>query len=77
MTLYRHDGNDHRLFTKAVICPFPPPNPPRSFASGTWRIVNSSGGYAGLHGRGKIVATADFTTGEITIARDGTVEPDE
>jgi hypothetical protein len=65
------------VFTKAEVCPFPPPNPPRSFASGTWRVIDSTGGYAGLHGRGKIVATADFSTGEITIARDGEVERDD
>jgi hypothetical protein len=39
--------------------------------------MHPSGSYAGLHGRGTIVATADFTTGEITIARDGEVERDE
>jgi hypothetical protein len=65
------------VLTKGAICPFPPTNPPRSFASGTWRVIGSSGSYAGLHGRGTIVATADFTTGEITIARDGEVERDE
>lgn len=64
------------VLTRGVICPFPPPNPPRSLASGMWRVIGSSGAYAGLHGHGKIVATADFVTGEITIARDGEVERD-
>lgn len=65
------------VFTKAAVCPFPPPTTPRSFARGHWRIVRSSGAYAGLHGEGSIFATADFLTGEITIARDGTVERDD
>lgn len=41
-------------------------------AEGTWEIVSGTGAYADLKGRGKIYATADFTTGEITIVRDGT-----
>jgi hypothetical protein len=65
------------VFTKGLLCPSSTLNPPRSFASGTWRVTGASGAYAGLHGHGKIVATADFTTGEITIARDGEVERDE
>jgi len=65
------------VLTKGVICPFPPPNPPRVFASGTWRVVDAFGGYQGLRGRGTILATADFSTGEITIARDGDVDRDE
>jgi hypothetical protein len=31
----------------------------------------------GGHGHGKVVATANFTTGEITISADGEVERDE
>jgi hypothetical protein len=68
------------VFTRASICPFPPPappTPPRSYARGSWRIVAATGAYAGLSGRGSIVATADFTNGQITIARDGTVQLDE
>lgn len=65
------------VFTKGLLCPSSTPNPPRSFASGTWRVIAASGAYAGLQGHGKIVATADFSTGEITIARDGEVERDE
>lgn len=61
------------VFTTAEICPFPPPTPPRSFARGKWRVVGATGDYAGLRGHGKIVATADFTNGQITIARDGRV----
>jgi hypothetical protein len=64
------------VFTKATICPFPPP-PPRSFARGNWHVVGATGVYAGLRGRGKIFATADFTNGQITIARDGKVQRDE
>jgi hypothetical protein len=61
------------VFTTADVCPFPPPNPPRSWARGKWRIIGATGGYAGLRGHGHIYATADFTNGEITIARDGKV----
>ncbi|MGH2572145.1 MAG: hypothetical protein ACRDGU_01425 [Actinomycetota bacterium] len=58
--------------TRAWVRPFPPPTPPRAMAEGTWRIVSGTGAYAGLQGQGKVFATADFTTGEITIVRDGT-----
>jgi hypothetical protein len=58
--------------TTAFVRPFPPPSPPRAMAEGTWKIVSGTGAYADLEGRGKVYATADFTTGEITIARDGT-----
>jgi hypothetical protein len=61
------------VFTTADVCPFPPPTPPRSFARGKWEIVGATGAYAGLRGQGHIVATADFTNGQITIARDGKV----
>jgi hypothetical protein len=57
--------------TKAWVRPFPPPTPPRAMAEGTWKIIAGTGSYAGLEGRGKVYATADFTTGEITIVRDG------
>lgn len=58
--------------TTAFVRPFPPPTPPRAMAEGTWEIVGGTGAYADLDGRGKVYATADFTTGEITIIRDGT-----
>jgi len=58
--------------TKAWVRPFPPPAPPRAMAEGTWQVVSGTGAYADLKGQGKIHATADFTTGEITIVRDGT-----
>jgi hypothetical protein len=61
------------VFTTADACPFPPPTPARSFAIGTWRVIGATGDYAGLHGHGRVFATADFTTGEITIAREGEV----
>jgi hypothetical protein len=57
--------------TTAFVRPFPPPTPPRAMAEGTWEIVSGTGAYADLEGRGRIYATADFTTGEITIVRDG------
>jgi hypothetical protein len=62
------------VFTTAAACPFPPPTPARSFAIGKWRVIGATGDYAGLHGQGRVFATADFTTGEITIAREGEVE---
>ncbi|SED15553.1 hypothetical protein [Paenibacillus sp. GP183] len=56
-------------FTRAKVIPFP--STTRSFAKGTWTFVNGTGRYAGIRGRGKILATIDFTTREVTIARDG------
>jgi hypothetical protein len=61
------------VHTEALACPFPPISPPRSFVRGRWRVVGGTGAYAGLAGRGRIVATGDFATGVITIARDGKV----
>jgi hypothetical protein len=60
--------------TRAKVIPFPPPTPPRALATGKWRVVSGTGSYAGLRGGGKIAATADFTNGEITIAREGKVK---
>jgi hypothetical protein len=57
--------------TRAWVRPFPPPTPPRAMAEGTWKMIAGTGAYAGLEARGKVYATADFTTGEITILRDG------
>jgi hypothetical protein len=59
--------------TRAVVAPFPPPNPPRSYAIGKWRVVGGTGAYAGLKGGGHIAATADFGNGQITIVRVGKV----
>lgn len=59
--------------TRAVVAPFPPPTPPRSFAVGKWRITGATGAYAGMKGHGKVFATVDFATGQVTIARDGHV----
>jgi hypothetical protein len=61
------------VFTRATICPFPPSTPPRSYARGKWKVIGATGAYEGLQGGGHVYATADFTNGEITIARDGTV----
>lgn len=69
-------GGTISVFTRADLCPFPPPTPPRSFARGKWEVVGATGTHAGLKGHGKIVATADFTNGQITIARDGKVKGD-
>jgi hypothetical protein len=60
--------------TDARACPYPPGTPPRSFVRGKWRVVSGTGAYAGLEGKGVIIATADFATGVITIARDGKVK---
>jgi hypothetical protein len=57
--------------TNAWVRPFPPPTPARAMAEGTWKVTAGTGAYTGLQGRGKVYATADFTTGEITIVRDG------
>jgi hypothetical protein len=57
--------------TRAWVRPYPPPTPPRVLVEGQWRVVSGTGAYAGLHGHGKVFATGDFTTGEITIIRRG------
>ena len=57
--------------TDAHACPYPPGSPPRSFVRGKWKVVGGTGAYSGLKGKGRILATGDFGTGEITIARDG------
>ena len=62
------------VYTDALACPFPPAVPPRSFVRGRWEVVGATGAYAGLRGKGRIVATGDFATGVITIARDGKVK---
>lgn len=59
--------------TDALACPYPPGVPPRSFVRGRWKVAGGTGAYAGLRGKGRIYATADFATGVITIARDGKV----
>jgi hypothetical protein len=38
---------------------------------GTWKQIAATGAYADLDARGKLYATVDQTTGEITIVRDG------
>jgi hypothetical protein len=61
------------IVTNATVYPYPPPTPPRSWVKGKWRVTNATGIYAGLRGRGKVLATADFTNNEITILREGHV----
>lgn len=56
--------------TNARLRPFPPQE--RARVEGGGKIVDESGAYARLHDQGKVYATTDFTTGEITIVRDGT-----
>jgi hypothetical protein len=51
--------------------PFPPPTPPRVMVEGDWRQVAATGRYADMDSSGKLYATIDQTTGEITIVRDG------
>jgi hypothetical protein len=41
---------------------------------GKWHVVGGTGAYAGADGKGRIIATGDFGTGEITIARDGKIK---
>lgn len=60
--------------TDAVACPYPPKSPPRSFVRGKWFVVGGTGAYAGVEGKGRILATGDLGTGEITIARDGKIK---
>jgi hypothetical protein len=65
------------MATRAKVRPFPPPTPPRVFMEGRWSITSGTGAYAGLEGRGKILAVADLTDGRLTIIRDGAVESDD
>jgi hypothetical protein len=51
--------------------PFPPPTPARVMVEGNWNQVSATGAYADIDSRGKLYATVDQTTGEITIVRDG------
>lgn len=51
--------------------PFPLPAPPRAIVEGTWEQVAATGVYADLNARGRLYATVDQTTREITIVRDG------
>jgi hypothetical protein len=60
--------------TDALACPYPPKAPPRSFVRGKWFVVGATGAYARLAGKGRILATGDLGTGEITIARDGKIK---
>jgi hypothetical protein len=61
------------VHTRAQVHSSSPAAPPRSFAVGRWRITSATGAYAGMKGRGRVLATADFSTGAITIVRDGHV----
>ena len=54
--------------------PFPAPAPPRVMVEGTWNLVAATGPYADLRARGKLYATVDHTTREITIVREGNAE---
>jgi hypothetical protein len=54
--------------------PFPPPTPPRVMVEGDWKQVDATGVYADVNSRGKLYATVDLTTREITIVRDGNAE---
>lgn len=51
--------------------PFPPPTPPRVMVKGKWKQIAGTGVYADMGTRGKLYATIDQTTGEITIVRNG------
>jgi hypothetical protein len=57
--------------TTGRFSPYPPEE--RAMVEGTWRIVDGTGAYARLRGHGRVFATGDFTTGEVTIVRSGTV----
>jgi hypothetical protein len=54
--------------------PFPPPTPPRVMVEGDWKQVAATGVYADMTSRGKLYATVDLMTREITIVRDGSAE---
>jgi hypothetical protein len=54
--------------------PFPPPTPPHVMVEGEWKQVAATGVYADMDCRGRLYATVDLTTREITIVRDGSAE---
>ncbi len=58
---------------ESEIQSFPPPSPPRPPArvEGKWDVTGATGTYANLRGSGKLYATVDPTTQEVTIVRDG------
>ena len=61
---------------ESEIQPFPPPPPPRppALVNGKWELTGATGTYANLRARGKLYATLDPTTREVTIVRDGKAE---
>jgi hypothetical protein len=54
--------------------PFPAPAPPRVMVEGTWKQVDATGVYADMNTRGRLYATVDQTTRQITIIRVGSAE---
>jgi len=61
--------------TRGTVTPFPPPV--RAMVIGHWSIVNATGSYAGLEGRGRIWAVGNFVSGEATIMRLGHAAKDD
>ena len=51
--------------------PFPPPTPARVMVEGDWKQIGATGVYTDMDAHGKLYATIDQLTGEITIVRDG------
>jgi hypothetical protein len=51
--------------------PFPPPTPARVMVYRDWKQIAATGVYANIDSHGKLSATVDQTTGEITIVRRG------
>jgi hypothetical protein len=60
--------------SRVTLSPYPAP---RVIAEGTWKIVGSTGAYAGLQGHGRSLAVGDFTTATATIMRHDEVGPEE
>jgi hypothetical protein len=59
------------LESRTWFRPFPPPTPPRIMVEGTWKQVAATGVYADLDMQGRLYATVDQATREITIVREG------
>ncbi|HKI22919.1 MAG TPA: hypothetical protein VKA24_05820 [Gaiellaceae bacterium] len=59
------------LESRTWLRPFPLPAVPRAIVEGAWEQVAGTGVYEELNARGRLHATVDQTTREITIVRDG------
>jgi hypothetical protein len=53
-----------------------PLSSPRHIARGTWRVIDGTGAYADLEGRGRFTAVSNQTTGALTAINKGEADDD-